>query len=479
MATITLRNVKGSPLTHTEVDDNFSSLKVGADIAEAGTSDNNPNTLVKRDAAGKATLSTLEATQDVITNSIGQSAAQQHTVPAVASDTLTLNAATQTLTNKTLTSPVITGGSINNTPIGGTTRNSGNFTTVDANSTIISASTVQGTRIISTVATGTAPLTVTSTTKVANLNADLLDDMTTASVNTASTIVNRDASGNFSAGAVTLTGVTVTGVRIFHQNQGLNFEFGPGSGSGDINRYGMFAPAGKSIGLFGDNISVTGSFNANGNVTLGTNTGNVHTVNGALTITGQTTVDGGLLLARSGGEAQVMAAKTGAGASGFYIYNNSTQQGLYDTVQQSLIAALKTGEVTVFAGSGVRQTALSIGADRSFSRVIPGGSTLYPDFACRAWVNFNGQGTVAIRASGNVTSVTDLGTGSYQLNFTAAMPDANYAVVGTSKTDDNTTRQTTYAPNPYDYTTTSVKLLTHISNATATDTAINNVAIFR
>ena len=53
-------------------------------------------------------------------------------------------------------------------------------------------------------------------------------------------------------------------------------------------------------------------------------------------------------------------------------------------------------------------------------------------YGCRAWVNFNGQGTVAIRASGNVSSITDLGTGSYTLNFSTAMPDANYSVVGSS-----------------------------------------------
>lgn len=50
-----------------------------------------------------------------------------------------------------------------------------------------------------------------------------------------------------------------------------------------------------------------------------------------------------------------------------------------------------------------------------------------PLYACRAWVNFNGTGTVAIRASGNVTSITDNGTGDYTLNFTTAMPDANYS----------------------------------------------------
>lgn len=50
---------------------------------------------------------------------------------------------------------------------------------------------------------------------------------------------------------------------------------------------------------------------------------------------------------------------------------------------------------------------------------------------CRAWVNFNGTGTVAIRASFNVSSITDNGVGDYTVNFTTAMPDANYSLVGT------------------------------------------------
>jgi hypothetical protein len=72
-------------------------------------------------------------------------------------------------------------------------------------------------------------------------------------------------------------------------------------------------------------------------------------------------------------------------------------------------------------------TRMSIASDGSFSSVIPGGSTLYPRFGCRAWVNFNGTGTVAIRASGNVSSITDNGVGDYTVNFTTAMVDANYA----------------------------------------------------
>jgi hypothetical protein len=54
-----------------------------------------------------------------------------------------------------------------------------------------------------------------------------------------------------------------------------------------------------------------------------------------------------------------------------------------------------------------------------------GGVGLYP---ARAWVNFNGTGTVSIRASGNISSITDNGTGHYTANFSSSMPDVNYAV---------------------------------------------------
>jgi hypothetical protein len=53
-----------------------------------------------------------------------------------------------------------------------------------------------------------------------------------------------------------------------------------------------------------------------------------------------------------------------------------------------------------------------------------------PSSEVKAWVNFNGTGTVAIRASLNVSSITDNGTGDYTVNFTTAISDANYAVAG-------------------------------------------------
>lgn len=77
-----------------------------------------------------------------------------------------------------------------------------------------------------------------------------------------------------------------------------------------------------------------------------------------------------------------------------------------------------------------------------------------PMYACRAWANFNGTGTVAIRASGNISSITDVGTGWYRLNFAIAMPDANYSVSGgynTQTTNTATHNHYTTNANYFDY----------------------------
>lgn len=58
--------------------------------------------------------------------------------------------------------------------------------------------------------------------------------------------------------------------------------------------------------------------------------------------------------------------------------------------------------------------------------------------AVKAWVNFNGTGTVAIRAQYNVSSITDNGVGDYTVNFTTAMPDANYCFAGGSHNSGGT-----------------------------------------
>jgi hypothetical protein len=83
-------------------------------------------------------------------------------------------------------------------------------------------------------------------------------------------------------------------------------------------------------------------------------------------------------------------------------------------------------DTIAFSEGGVESMRLDSSANLQFNSGYGSVATAY---GCRAWVNFNGTGTVAIRASGNVSSITDNGTGDYTINFTTAMPDANYSSV--------------------------------------------------
>jgi hypothetical protein len=98
-------------------------------------------------------------------------------------------------------------------------------------------------------------------------------------------------------------------------------------------------------------------------------------------------------------------------------------------------------------------------------------------YGCRAWVNFNGTGTVAIRASGNVTSITDGGTGIYTVNFTTAMPDANYscvAICAAGPSNGNLAK----IDNAANQTASSIKMFSSTPSALQ-DTEIMAVAVFR
>ncbi len=100
---------------------------------------------------------------------------------------------------------------------------------------------------------------------------------------------------------------------------------------------------------------------------------------------------------------------------------------------------------------------------------------------CRAWVNFNGTtntgGFCTIRASFNVTSVADNGTGDYTINLTTAMPDANYAMTYSISSQAGTIAPTI---RNYSQTTTANRIQTLNSGQTASqDSNEISVAIFR
>jgi hypothetical protein len=105
-----------------------------------------------------------------------------------------------------------------------------------------------------------------------------------------------------------------------------------------------------------------------------------------------------------------------AAISGVQTGTDANEVGLSFWTHPSVLRADPLVEVMRIASNGAQ------------SSVIPGGSTLLPEFKCRAWVNFDGTGGATIRASGNVSSVTRSATGVYAVNFTTAMPDANYSL---------------------------------------------------
>jgi hypothetical protein len=91
---------------------------------------------------------------------------------------------------------------------------------------------------------------------------------------------------------------------------------------------------------------------------------------------------------------------------------------------------ITTPDITSAAGIDSADLTGDIAAARITDALNATGSA--PIYACRAWVNFDGTGTVAIRASGNVSSITDNGTGNYSVNFITAMPDESYSIVSNS-----------------------------------------------
>ena len=95
--------------------------------------------------------------------------------------------------------------------------------------------------------------------------------------------------------------------------------------------------------------------------------------------------------------------------------------------------------------------------------------------AAKAWVNFNGTGTVAILGSFNVSSITDNGTGNYTINFTTAMEDVNYSVV-CGNGPNNFSNQ---VGNTTNISSTSSVIFIHYESNTQSDISQLFLAVFR
>jgi hypothetical protein len=97
------------------------------------------------------------------------------------------------------------------------------------------------------------------------------------------------------------------------------------------------------------------------------------------------------------------------------------------------------------------------------------------NYKCRAWVNFNGSGTVAIRGSGNVSSISDMGIGVYRVNFSTAMPDTNYMTTAIGS-EGGGSGDKFYG---YQATTTYAQFVVYNASGSLVDNATCQMAVFR
>jgi len=140
---------------------------------------------------------------------------------------------------------------------------------------------------------------------------------------------------------------------------------------------------------------------------------------------------------------------------------------------QLIIATRPTGAGGVIA----EQMRITSSGDLRFNSGYGSAATAY---GCRAWINFNGTGTPAPRGSGNVGSITDNGAGDYTLNFTTALVDANYSLVGTAamRTGDGALGLVMISTATA-YTASLIRIKTFNSAGIAEDFPTVNVSVFR
>jgi hypothetical protein len=236
------------------------------------------------------------------------------------------------------------------------------------------------------------------------------------------------------------------------------------------------------------------TLNQNTTGTASNVTGTVAVANGG---TGQTSyTDGQLLIGNSTGN--TLAKATLTAGSGISITNGAGSitiaasggggSGTVTSVSagagMNFTTITTSGSVAMGTPSTLTNTTTNSASGTTHTHELTGelvettsGSALY--YGARAFVNFNGTGTVAIRASQNVSSITDNNTGDYTINFSTAIGSADYAAPASGENTIGATRNGPAVINYHTFASGSLRVLTSNSASSALDFDIVTVAIFR
>jgi hypothetical protein len=201
----------------------------------------------------------------------------------------------------------------------------------------------------------------------------------------------------------------------------------------------------------------------------------------SLTVTGTGTFSGAATFTNTVGFTGV-ATFTGT-PTGTGLTNRFSTPGPIGNTSAST-GAFTTCTATTFSGSGASLTSIPAGqltgdVPKAALATNLNASGSAPFYVTRAWVNFNGTGTPAIRASGNVTSITDNGTGQYGINFTTALSDTDYSFVGLARNSDNAGPGTYVSPNLGSGKTTLLCDFVVFKGSTPTDVTEINIVVSR